>query len=42
MVDFNPAEVIRKMCYNLKMHSKHSSYCPEEIEIDLFLGNAPG
>ena len=31
MVEFYPAKVIRKMCCNLKMHSKHSSYCPEEI-----------
>ena len=36
MVAFYPAEIIRKMYYNLKMHSRHSSYCFEEV-LDQFI-----
>ena len=36
MVEFYPAEVIRKMYCNLKMNSKHFSYCSEEI-LDRFM-----
>ena len=35
MAEFYPAAVIRKMYCNLKMHSKHSSCCSEEI-LDLY------
>ena len=36
MAEFYPAAVIRKMYCNLKMHSKHSSCCSEEI-LDRFI-----
>ena len=36
MAEFYPAAVIRKMYCNLKMNSKHSSCCSEEI-LDRFI-----